>query len=326
MSVWWFLLLVGAGVLAGLLAAIGGLASLVSYPALLLAGLSPAAANVTNTVALVATTAGAAAGSRPELAGQGRQVARLSVVSAVGGAAGAALLLTTPESLFEAVVPWLIAAASLALLFSPGLRRLTTPGGASAPRHASSATLGGGSTQRDSGGAALSGGSPQRDADGATLGGGPAQPHPSNAVPDGDSAAGHDPPVSRPVDAPGPGAGQAGTGMATRIGVFLVAVYAGYFGAAAGVILLALLTVTTHESLARVTAAKTLIAGAANAVAAVVFVLIGPVHWVAAPALALGSLVGGRLGPWAVRRLPAGPLRVAIALAGIGLAVKLGLA
>ena len=298
MSVWWFLLLVGAGVLAGLLAAIGGLASLVSYPALLLAGLSPAAANVTNTVALVATTAGAAAGSRPELAGQGRQVARLSAVSAVGGAAGAALLLTTPESLFEAVVPWLIAAASLALLFSPGLRRLTTPGG----------------------------GTPQRDSGSATLGGGSAQPHPSYAVPDGDPAAEHGQPVSRPVDAPGPGAGQAGTGMATKVGVFFVAVYAGYFGAAAGVILLALLTVTTHESLARVTAAKTLIAGAANAVAAVVFVLIGPVHWVAAPALALGSLVGGRLGPWAVRRLPAGPLRVAIALAGIGLAVKLGLA
>ena len=56
MSVWWILLLVGAGVLAGLLASIGGLASLVSYPALLLAGLSPATANVTNPVALVATT------------------------------------------------------------------------------------------------------------------------------------------------------------------------------------------------------------------------------------------------------------------------------
>jgi uncharacterized membrane protein YfcA len=253
LSIGWFLLLIGAGVLAGLLAAIGGLASLVSYPALLLAGLSPASANVTNTVALVATTAGAAAGSRPELTGQYRQIAHLSAISAAGGACGAALLLTTPESLFEAVVPWLIAAASLALLLGPWLRRLTSPAG------------------------------------------------PSSTV-----------------------AGSAGA--ATRVGVFLVAIYAGYFGAAAGVILLALLTVTTHESLARVTAAKTLIAGAANAVAAVVFVFVGPVHWVAAPALALGSLIGGRLGPWAVRRLPAGPLRVAIALAGLGLAAKLGFA
>jgi uncharacterized protein len=275
LSVGWFLLLVGAGVLAGLLAAIGGLASLVSYPALLLAGLSPASANVTNTVALVATTAGAAAGSRPELTGQYRPIARLSALSAAGGACGAALLLTTPESLFEAVVPWLIAAASLALLLGPWLRRLTAP---RSPAHHGSAPA---------------------------------------VSPDGRD------PGSPPVGEMGLTKGS-GAGLATRIGVFLVAIYAGYFGAAAGVILLALLTVTTHESLARVTAAKTLIAGAANAVAAVVFVFVGPVHWVAAPALALGSLIGGRLGPWAVRRLPAGPLRVAIAVAGFGLAAKLG--
>jgi uncharacterized membrane protein YfcA len=61
----------------------------------------------------------------------------------------------------------------------------------------------------------------------------------------------------------------------------------------------------------------------ANAVAAIVFALIGPVHWVAALALATGSLLGGWLGPAVVRRLPAGPLRVAIALAGLALAAKL---
>ena len=61
-----FLLLSGAGVVAGVLSTVVGLASLVSYPALLLAGLPPVAANVTNTVALVATGLGAAAGSRTE--------------------------------------------------------------------------------------------------------------------------------------------------------------------------------------------------------------------------------------------------------------------
>ena len=72
--------LAGAGVLAGLSGSMGGLASLASYPALLVAGLSPTAANVTNSVGLVATTIGAAGGSRPELAGQGRYIARLSAV------------------------------------------------------------------------------------------------------------------------------------------------------------------------------------------------------------------------------------------------------
>ena len=245
MSAWWALLLVVAGVLAGLLAAIGGLASLVSYPALLLAGLPPTAANVTNTVALVATTAGAAAGSRPELEGQGRQLWRLCAVALLGGACGAALLLTSPPGVFEVVVPWLIAGASTVLLLGPWLRRFS----------------GGHHTE--------------------------------------------------------------GAGFAARTGVFFVAVYAGYFGAAAGVILLAILSMISQQSLARVTAAKTVIAGAANVVAAAVFAVIGPVHWFAALALSSGSLVGGWLGPWAVRRLPAGPLRVAIGVAGLGLAVKL---
>jgi uncharacterized membrane protein YfcA len=239
------LLLVGAGVLAGLLAAIGGLASLVSYPALLLAGLPPTAANVTNTVALVATTAGAAAGSRPELRGQGRRLWRLCAVALVGGACGAALLMISPPGVFELVVPWLIGAASIVLLLGPWLRRLAG----------------------------------HRQAEGA--------------------------------------------GVVAGAGVFLVAVYAGYFGAAAGVILLAILSMISQQSLARVTAAKNVIAGAANVVAATVFAVIGPVHWFAALALSSGSLVGGWLGPSAVRRLPAGPLRIAIGVAGLGLAVKL---
>src|SRR5947207_3261027 len=107
-----YLLLTGAGLVAGVLSTVVGLASLVSYPALLLAGLPPVAANVTNTVALVATGIGAAAGSREELAGQGRLVARLCAVSATGGAAGAVLLLTTPARVVEIVVPVLIAGAS----------------------------------------------------------------------------------------------------------------------------------------------------------------------------------------------------------------------
>ena len=65
-----FLLLVAGGLGAGLSGTMAGLASLFSYPALLAAGLPAVAANVTNTVALTATSVGAAAGSRPELTGQ----------------------------------------------------------------------------------------------------------------------------------------------------------------------------------------------------------------------------------------------------------------
>jgi len=74
---------------------------------------------VTNTVSLLFTGAGAAAGSRPELAGQGGRIRRLGLVTALGGAAGAALLLLTPAKNFEAAAPVLIGAASLLLLAQP---------------------------------------------------------------------------------------------------------------------------------------------------------------------------------------------------------------
>ena len=109
------------------------------------------------------------------------------------------------------------------------------------------------------------------------------------------------------------------------VGVFLVGVYGGYFGAAAGVILLALLLISTAEPLARSTALKNLLLGLANAVAAAAFVAFGTVRWSAAVPLALGFLIGGRFGPIVVRRAPAGPLRALIACAGLGLAVHLGL-
>jgi uncharacterized protein len=107
-------------------------------------------------------------------------------------------------------------------------------------------------------------------------------------------------------------------------GVFAVGLYGGYFGAAAGVVLLALLTVSVAEPLARLVAARNVSLGLANLVAAVSFAVFGPVRWAAAAPLAAGFLVGGSLGPGLVRRLPGDRLRVGIALLGLGLAVKLG--
>ena len=105
---------------AGVLSTVVGLASVVSYPALLAIGLPPLSANMTNTVSLLFTGVGAAAGSRPELAGQASRIRRLGTIAALGGGAGAALLLITPPQTFVRVAPVLIGAASLALLALPG--------------------------------------------------------------------------------------------------------------------------------------------------------------------------------------------------------------
>nr|WP_090341638.1 sulfite exporter TauE/SafE family protein [Mycolicibacterium malmesburyense]CRL71688.1 permease [Mycolicibacterium malmesburyense] len=125
-------LLFAAGVLGGLTGSIAGLASVATYPALLLFGLPPVTANVTNTVALVFNGIGSVLGSRPELEGQGVWIRRTVPIAVLGGAAGAALLLTTPAEGFERSVPILLAVASVAILLprkpsgepgSPGRRR-----------------------------------------------------------------------------------------------------------------------------------------------------------------------------------------------------------
>ncbi|MGW0040303.1 TSUP family transporter [Rhodococcus sp. NPDC003348] len=119
-----YLLLVVAGFAAGLVGFVTGLASIVSYPALLAVGLTPIAANVTNTVALVAVGIGATANSLRELTEMGPRLWRWAAVCAAGGLAGAALLLWAPEGSFEAVVPYLVAGAAVALLAQPRIRKL----------------------------------------------------------------------------------------------------------------------------------------------------------------------------------------------------------
>ena len=115
------LFLAAAGAVAGLVGTAGGITSLVSYPALLLAGVAPLQANIANLVALVACWPGSAVASQPELRGRGPWLRRWGVVAAVGGAAGSVLLLATSPGVFARVVPFLVASGSLALLGQPWL-------------------------------------------------------------------------------------------------------------------------------------------------------------------------------------------------------------
>jgi uncharacterized membrane protein YfcA len=112
-------LLAGAGFVAGAVNAVAGGGSLVSFPALLAAGYPSVTANVTNAVAVLPGYVGGSLAYRSELAGQGGRVRALAATSALGAAAGAALLLSSPASLFEAIVPWLILAASGLLALQP---------------------------------------------------------------------------------------------------------------------------------------------------------------------------------------------------------------
>jgi uncharacterized membrane protein YfcA len=246
MSISEALLLIGAGVLAGICSSVASLASVISYPVLLALNLPPLSANVTNTVSLVFTGAGSVAGSRPELTGLGARVGRLAVFTGIGGAVGAVLLLAAPASVFEFAVPVLIGGASLLLLVQPKIRGL-------APR----------------------------------------------------------------------AGGERNWRLCAELAA--AAMYVGYFGAAGGVMLILVIGAMIDLPMVRLNAIKNGVSWAANGVAAVGFAIFGPVHWAFVPPLAAGFLIGGWTGPKLVRRLPGNVLRIIIAVAGIGLAVKLGI-
>jgi uncharacterized membrane protein YfcA len=107
--------------------------------------------------------------------------------------------------------------------------------------------------------------------------------------------------------------------------LFAVAMYVGYFGAAAGVMLLVVLSAVIREPLVRVNAIKNAVSGMANATAAVCFALFGDVRWKLVLPLAAGFLIGGWIGPKIARRVPAEVFRVFVSLCGLGLAAKLGI-
>jgi uncharacterized membrane protein YfcA len=100
-------------------------------------------------------------------------------------------------------------------------------------------------------------------------------------------------------------------------------VYGGYFGAAQGVLLMAILGIGVADSMQRHTATKNVLALIVNAVAAAVFIAVADVDWRVAGLIALGSVVGGQLGATVGRRLPPALLRAVIALVGVTALVAL---
>jgi len=106
--------------------------------------------------------------------------------------------------------------------------------------------------------------------------------------------------------------------------VFVTGIYGGYFGAAQGILLLALLTIGLDESIQRANAVKNVLAGLANLVSGIVFAFAAPhVDWAAAGLLAAGSISGGIVGARYGRRLPPNVLRALIVAVGIIAVVRL---
>jgi uncharacterized protein len=105
-------------------------------------------------------------------------------------------------------------------------------------------------------------------------------------------------------------------GVMTPLGILATGVYGGYFGAAQGIMLLAVLGIAPPQDLQRSNALKNVLAGIANGVAGLVFAIAADVDWGVAALIAAGSIAGGQVGAAYGRRLSPRALRAAVVLVG----------
>lgn len=119
-----YALVAGAALLAGVVNAIAGGGSLLSFPALVAVGVPSVIASLTNTVAMCPGYLGATLAQRRDLSGQGSRALALLPAAAAGGAGGALLLLATGEAAFEVVVPFLLGFAALLLALQDRVKKL----------------------------------------------------------------------------------------------------------------------------------------------------------------------------------------------------------
>ena len=112
-------------------------------------------------------------------------------------------------------------------------------------------------------------------------------------------------------------------GALTLLAIYLTGVYGGYFGAAQGIMLLAILGVALTQDLQRTNALKNVLAGLANGVSGLYFVFAAHVDWAPAGIIACTAIVGGQVGARYGRRLPPAALRATIVAVGVFAIVRL---
>ncbi len=238
-----------AGIGAGTINTIVGSGTLITFPVLVLLGVPPLTANVSNTIGLVPGAVSGTIGYRRELRGQGTRLWWLGAAGLAGGLTGAVALLALPSAAFDAVVPALIVLALVAVVVQPRVAARV----ATRPR-----------TSTD----------------------------------------------DRPR-------------WWLVLGVYLTGIYGGYFGAAQGVLLLALLGMAIAEDLQRLNGTKNLVAALVNGIAALLFVVVAEPDWRVVVLVAIGSTIGGQVGSRVGRRLSPTVLRVVIVVVGLVAVVRL---
>ncbi len=247
--------------LAGVMNSIAGGGTLLTFPALVGLGITPIVANATSTVALWPGAVTSMWGYRGELAGARRWAIGYAVPSLLGGGIGAWLLLITPPSRFDALVPWLVLGATGLFMIQPVIARRIQR------RRTEAAETADGSTPSLVAG--------DRTADGR---------FPSADV---------------------------------LLLQLVVGIYGGYFGAGAGILMLAVLGFMGLSNIHRMNGLKNWGGLCMNAVAALTFAFSSLVSWPIALAMAAGSMTGGYFGSRGAQRVHPRYVRGTVVLIGL---------
>jgi uncharacterized membrane protein YfcA len=119
--------------------------------------------------------------------------------------------------------------------------------------------------------------------------------------------------------------GHAGTHVTAPLMVLVgvTGIYGGYFGAAQGIILIALLSIFLADDLQRLNGAKNVLAMTVNLVASVTFIIAAEVNWAVVLCIAIGSVIGGQLGARVGRKLDPRALRAVIVIVGVWALIRL---
>lgn len=286
------LLLIGAGgFAAGAVNAVAGGGTFFSFPALLAVGLPPVAANASNSVALWPGSLTGAWAYRQELAAYKRYLLPMGIASLLGGASGGLLLLAAGDARFAALIPWLLAFATLLFAFSPQLSALVKK----MRRGSDTGTP-----------SVLDSRLQSRHGDKTT----PAAPATAPTAPMAATVAG----TGASAESP------AGHGAGSPIGWFiqlLVSIYGGFFGAGMGILMMASLAIGGHEDVQHINALKNLLSAVIYSVTVITFIVAGAVSWPHTLAMLLTASAGGYAGARLARRLQ-GPWlrRIVIAVGG----------
>jgi uncharacterized protein len=275
------LLLIGASAIAGAMNSVAGGGTMLTFPALLAAGQLSTVANATSTVALWPGQISSLWGLRDEIKHNSRSILPLSVIGVAGGIAGAQLLVSTPASVFDRIVPFLILLATALFMAQEPLAKWQKA-----------------HTERILAPVGMAPEGVEEEAEAAVADTPVAPVHPLPEQPEG--------PLRITV----------GVGLF----LVLIALYGGYFGAGIGILTLAALGVMGMTNIHQMNAIKAIFTIGINGVAAVLFMVKGLVDWKIAGMMALGSLFGGYAGAGIARKVGQKNVRLIVIAIGLILA------